>query len=84
MHEARYGHQSQYVNGNLFVFGGFSHRDLPNEAPMTLNSCEKLSVIDNTWHVVSPMSKERAFAASVILDSQYIYILGGMLDFTIL
>ena len=52
MHEARYGHQSQYVNGLLFVLGGFSHRDLPNEAPMTLKSCEKLSVIDNTWHVV--------------------------------
>ena len=30
------------------------------------------------------MSKERAFAASVILDSQFVYIFGGMLDFTIL
>jgi len=57
---------------------------LPNEAPVTLKSCEKLSVIDNTWIEVSPMSQERAFAASIVLDSQFIYIFGGMADFNIL
>lgn len=30
------------------------------------------------------MSVERAFAASVALDNQYIYIMGGMQDFSIL
>lgn len=30
------------------------------------------------------MSKERAFAASVVLDTQFVYIFGGMYDFTIL
>ena len=30
------------------------------------------------------MEKERAFAASVVLDNQFIYLLGGMNDFTIL
>lgn len=41
-------------------------------------------MIDNTWIEVSPMSKERAFAASIVLDSQFIYIFGGMADFNIL
>ena len=68
----------------MFVLGGFNHRDLPNEAPVTLKSCEKLSIIDNTWHEISPMGRERAFAASVVLDNQFIYLLGGMNDFTIL
>ena len=67
--QARYGHQSQYLNGLVFVIGGFSHRDLPNEAPVTLNSCERLSVIDNTWQEAAPMGKERAFAASIVLDN---------------
>jgi len=84
MAEARYGHQCQYLNGHVYVFGGFSHRDLPNEPPSTLASCERLSVLDDTWTSTAPMSKERAFAASIILDAQYIYVLGGMSDFTVL
>ncbi len=30
------------------------------------------------------MSRERAFAASIVLDAQYIYVFGGMADFNIL
>ena len=66
------------------MLGGFRHRDLPNEAPVTLNTLERLSIIDNCWHPAASMSSERAFAASVVLDNQYIYIMGGMLDFSIL
>lgn len=66
------------------MLGGFSHRDLPNEAPITLNSCERLTVIDDLWTEMKPMAKERAFAASVILDAQFIYIFGGMADFNVL
>ena len=84
MQSARYGHQSQYLNGQIYVLGGFHHRDLPNEAPVTLTSCERLSVIDNSWHASASMTMERAFAASVVLDNQFIYIMGGMQDFTIL
>ena len=72
------------MNGQVYVLGGFNHRDLPNEAPITLSTCERLSVIDNTWHTSAGMSVERAFAASVALDNQYIYIMGGMQDFSIL
>lgn len=51
---------------------------------MTLNSCERLSVIDDSWTEVKPLAKERAFAASIVLDSQFIYVLGGMADFNVL
>jgi hypothetical protein len=40
----RYGHTSVYLNGYVYVIGGFSHKDLPNEQPVTLSACEKFSV----------------------------------------
>jgi hypothetical protein len=40
----RYGHASVSLNGNVYVIGGFSHKDLPNEQPVTLSACEKFSV----------------------------------------
>lgn len=80
----RYGHQSQYLNGYLYVFGGFSHRDLPNEIPLTLASCEKHSVMDNRWGHVAAMNESRAFASSIVLADKYIYVFGGMHDFNVL
>jgi len=80
----RYGHQTCFLNGIIYALGGFSHKDLPNEMPVTLASCERYSIIENMWVYVSTMSEPRAFAASVILDNQYIYVFGGMHDFTVL
>ena len=65
----RYGHQSQYVNGLIYVIGGFNHRDLPNEQPVTLASCERHQVMDNSWSHIATMQEPRAFASSVVLDS---------------
>ena len=40
----RYGHLSCYINGIVYVIGGFSHKDLPNEQPCTLSACERFTV----------------------------------------
>ena len=40
----RYGHLSVYINGIVYVIGGFSHKDLPNEQPCTLSACERFTV----------------------------------------
>lgn len=57
------------MNGVIYVIGGFSHRDLPNEMPVTLASCERFSVLENNWAYISTMSEPRAFAASITLDN---------------
>jgi len=80
----RYGHNSVYLNGIIYLIGGFSHRDLPNEMPVTLASCEQFNVLENNWSYISTMSEPRAFAATVTLDNQFIYVFGGMHDFTVL
>ena len=60
----RYGHISVYLNGLVFCIGGFSHKDLPNEQPVTLSACERFSVTaENQWKHISPMCEARAFAS---------------------
>ena len=40
--------------------------------------------MDNSWSHIATMQEPRAFASSVVLDSQYIYLFGGMHDLQIL
>lgn len=72
------------MNGLVYAIGGFSHKDLPHELPVTLASVERYSIVENAWVYVSTMSEPRAFSAHIVLDNQFIYIFGGMHDFNIL
>ena len=80
----RYGHCTVFMNGYMYAVGGFSHKDIPNEVPVTLASCEKFSVLDNVWSYVSTMNESRAFASVVGLENQFIYAFGGLHDFNVL
>ena len=39
----RYGHLSVFMNGMIYCIGGFAHKDLPGEQPVTLGACERFS-----------------------------------------
>ena len=81
----RYGHCSVYLNSLLYAIGGFAHKDLPNEPPVTLNACERMTVnAEKTWNHISSMCEPRAFMSCVCFNSQYIYVFGGMQDYNIL
>lgn len=64
----RYGHTMVFMNGYIFSMGGFSHKDLPNEIPVTLASCEKYSVLENQWAYVSTMNESRSFSSGVPIE----------------
>ena len=38
--EARYGHCQTYINGIVYIMGGFDHEDIVGLPPSTLSSCE--------------------------------------------
>mmetsp|Transcript_42495 Transcript_42495/g.40743 ORF Transcript_42495/g.40743 Transcript_42495/m.40743 type:complete len:662 (+) Transcript_42495:374-2359(+) len=80
----RYAHVSLYLNGFLYCLGGFSHKDLLNEVPATLGSCEKYSVLDNQWAYLATMNESRAFSSAVALENQFIYVFGGLHDLQVL
>ena len=64
----RYGHCNIFLNGHIYAIGGFSHKDLPNEIPVTLASCERYSVNENVWGYVNTMNNSRAFSTAVALE----------------
>ena len=73
------------MNGMVYVIGGFAHKDLHNEQPVTLNSVERFSVrAERQWSHLSSMNESRAFLSLVTFNSQYIYALGGMTDYDVL
>lgn len=80
----RFGHQTCYVNGLVFAIGGFNHQDIPHALPVTLASCERYSIVENSWVYISTMSEPRAFAGHIVLDNQFIYVFGGMHDYNVL
>jgi hypothetical protein len=49
MLSSRYGHASILANGYVLVFGGFNHREVEGETPITLSSCEKYSEKEDSW-----------------------------------
>jgi len=65
----RYGHVLRYLNGFVYAIGGFSHKDLPDEMPVTLASCERYNHHDNSWAFISTMNEPRAFPAAVCLEN---------------
>ena len=40
LQQKRYGHASAYIREKVFVFGGFAHKDVPDEPPQTLATVE--------------------------------------------
>jgi hypothetical protein len=64
----RFGHSSMFLNGYIYVIGGFSHRDVPNEAPVTIASCEKFAVHENKWQYIASLNESRAFAGCVKIE----------------
>jgi len=60
----RWGHLSVYLNGLIYCLGGFSHKDLRGEEPVTLDACEKFTAsTTESWNYVSSMNQPRAFAS---------------------
>jgi hypothetical protein len=80
----RYAHCSVFLNGYVYVIGGFNNKDAEDVSPNTINSWEWFSPYENSWSEVWPISQSRAFAAATICSNQYIYLFGGFQGFNIL
>lgn len=84
MQAKRFGHSAIFLNGYVYAIGGFSHRDVPNETPVTLSSVERFAVHENKWYYVASMNEARAFGGVCKIENQYIYMFGGLHDYQVL
>lgn len=80
----RYAHSSVYLNGHVYIIGGYDHKDHEKATPNTLNSCEKFWPGENKWSYVGNINQARAHMGVCVIADQYIYIFGGMHDYATL
>jgi hypothetical protein len=73
MNVLRKAHSSIYMNGFVYVFGGFSNGGITK-------SCERYCFNQNNWQNTSNMIIPRAYTTPVVYGDNYIYLVGGMIN----
>ena len=63
-------HTSIYLNGYVYVFGGFSGDNI-------FNSVERYDVQNDSWNVIGNMNVNRAYTSLLRYGNDYIFIIGG-------
>lgn len=57
MNKKRYAHASIYLNGCIYVLGGFDNKDNDQSPQSTLKSCEKYLISEDKWVSISNMNQ---------------------------
>lgn len=70
MNVARKLHSSVYMDGFVYVFGGFDGVDIKNY-------CEKYDVKNDLWVNISPMAMNRAYTSLLRYGNEFIFVIGG-------
>ena len=87
MNTKRYGHCSNYLQGHLYVMGGFNHDDIMGSEPVTLKRCEKINLKKmriikdynyKDWEGIQDMMTPRAYFAACSLNDKVLYVFGGL------
>lgn len=66
---ASFGITYDDVSKTIYVFGG--------DTGKYMNHCEKYSIRDNKWNLITPMAKSKANVSACIFDHKFIFIIGG-------
>lgn len=72
MNQQRSGFGIAYddVNQIIYAMAGY-------DGKQWLSHCEKYSVEEDKWSVISPMRKKKAYLSACIVATSYIYVIGG-------
>jgi uncharacterized protein (TIGR03437 family) len=74
MKTARYSHEAAFIDGRLFVAGGFGIAG-------GLSNCEMYNPATQTWTDIAPLNRARAYAASTVYKddagNSYWLVVGG-------
>jgi hypothetical protein len=73
MYNPRKAHTSVYVEGSVYVFGGFYDK-------LILNYCEKYDMNTRSWKQLSNMIYSKAYSTPLVYGTNYIFLIGGFGD----
>jgi hypothetical protein len=63
-------HSTIFMDGFVYVFGGFDGNDIRN-------NCEKYDLKNDTWFTISLMAMNRAYTSLLRYGNDYIFVIGG-------
>ncbi|XP_065287485.1 uncharacterized protein [Dermacentor albipictus] len=73
----RYGHKSVYLDGCIYIIGGFENFSPMNLEKASSRSCFWFEVSSGKWGIMAPLNNTRAYHGLAILDDN-IYVVGGV------
>lgn len=73
----RYGHKAVYLDGYIYIIGGFENFSPMNLEKASSRSCFWFEVSSGRWGIMAPLNNTRAYHGLAILDDN-IYVVGGV------
>jgi hypothetical protein len=70
MQIARKAHSTIYLNGFVYVFGGFTDNGI-------ISNCEKFDLNKGTWSAISNMIYPKAYSTPLTYGNSHIFLIGG-------
>lgn len=73
----RYGHKAVYLEGYIYIIGGFENFSPVNLEKTSSRCCFWFEVSSGRWGIMAPLNHTRAYHGLAVLDNT-IYVVGGV------
>lgn len=73
----RYGHKAVFLDGYIYIIGGFENFSPMNLEKAASRSCFWFEVCSGRWGIMAPLNNTRAYHGLAVLDDN-IYVVGGV------
>uniref|UniRef100_A0A131Z5J6 Kelch repeat containing protein n=1 Tax=Rhipicephalus appendiculatus TaxID=34631 RepID=A0A131Z5J6_RHIAP len=73
----RYGHKAVFLDGYIYIIGGFENFSPMNLEKAASRSCFWFEVSSGRWGIMAPLNNPRAYHGLAVLDDN-IYVVGGV------
>lgn len=73
----RYGHKAVYLDGFIYIIGGFENFSPVNLEKTSSRCCFWFEVSSGRWGIMAPLNHTRAYHGLTVLDND-IYVVGGV------
>ncbi|XP_064478432.1 titin homolog [Ornithodoros turicata] len=73
----RYGHRCVFMNGEIYIIGGFDNRDANYGLRISTSFCFRYNARSGEWSVVAPLKHARGYHGVTVVNGR-IYAVGGV------
>jgi len=83
MTHRRWAHSTCFIEPNIYIIGGFDHKDVPKVEQSTLKFMERYNIDTMKYEGLAGMNQARAFSGVSVVNQQSIFVFGGFYNDTL-